>query len=129
MYTFSIWARVWRSTVHDWPLLEAHHTWWHSKWAPGLPLRAFFCVWVRPVFRISTSEDIVSESRLYLFFSFHPEAGSTKLRAAIRVTQRSAGVTVPDQNSISIFSTSCPKKMNYLMVVLGNFNFLASLSC
>lgn len=61
-----------------------------------------FCVCVRHVFRISTSEDNVNESWLSLFFlsrsfpSFHPEAGSGKLKAAIRVTERSTGIKVPD---------------------------------
>lgn len=30
-YTLSIWERIRGSTVSDWLMLEAHHTWWHSK--------------------------------------------------------------------------------------------------
>lgn len=39
----SLWGRIWDSRLGDWLLLKAHHTWWHSKWAPGLPRRAI-CV-------------------------------------------------------------------------------------
>lgn len=74
----SLWGRIWDSRFGDWLLLKAHHTWWLSKWDPGLSRRAIcvsmclyvcacVCVWERHVFRISTSEDIVNESRLSLF--------------------------------------------------------------
>lgn len=46
---------------------------------------------------------------LSLLPSFHPEAGSGKLKAAIRVTERSAERKVPDWNSVRIFSREFPK--------------------
>lgn len=92
---------IWGST--DWLLLKAHHTWWHSKWAPGLPLHAYtlwvcVCVFVC-VITLSgfPLQRIMWMSHGSLFFlslllSFYPEADSGKRKAAIRVTERSAGI-------------------------------------
>lgn len=120
---------IWGST--DWLLLKAHHTWWHSKWAPGLPLHAYtlwvcVCVCFRMcdyVVRISTSEDNVNESWLTLF----PLAPSLFLS---RGRQRKAKSCHPshrevcrnkDSNSVCIFSTEFPRNA-HLVAAIWNFD-------
>lgn len=112
--------KSWICSSTDWLLLKAHHTWWHSKWAPGLPLHAYtlwvcVCVCFRMcdyVVRISTSEDNVNESWLTLF----PLAPSLFLS---RGRQRKAKSCHPshrevcrnkDSNSVCIFSTVSQKR-------------------
>lgn len=97
--------KSWICGSTDWLLLKAHHTWWHSKWAPGLPLHAYtlwVCVCVCVFVCVITLsgfplQRIMWMSHGSLFFlslllSFYPEADSGKRKAAIRVTERSAGI-------------------------------------